>query len=67
MAKSGLPGLTVSPGFTKISVMVPAIGALISVSIFIASKIKTIESASTTSPREAIALKILPPKGASII
>ena len=47
--------------------MIPAEGALISVSIFIASNMRIVASASIESPSEAIVLKIFPPRGASII
>jgi hypothetical protein len=46
--------------------MTPVFGALISVSIFMASKISTVASIDTDSPSAAISLKIFPPNGASI-
>ena len=62
----GVPGFTVSPGLTNILPITPAVGAFISVSIFMASKMRTVESIATDSPSEAISLKIFPPNGASI-
>ena len=61
----GAPDSTISPPFTITAVTVPATGATISVSIFIASITTTVCPAETASPTLTFTPRIFPGIGAS--
>src|SRR5436190_7551315 len=64
MTATTVSGPTASPGATRISEIVPASGATISISIFIASITTIVSSSCTLSPTLAAMLRILPTIGA---